>query len=184
MPKLTVAMIHELLEYDPLTGLLIWRTRDRRRFTASRHWRAWNAECAGIEAGIIVQVHSVSYRYISITLRWQRFYSAQRLAWTHYHTEWPKRRIEHIDGDGLNNAIANLREVEREEITQYEMSARRKPSGIIGVNWNRKKSKWIVSIKNKGKHYFLGLFDSIDDAVATRKAAEIGHGYKKRYERD
>lgn len=47
--------------------------------------------------------------YIHIEIDGQDYY-AQDLAWLWVYGVFPTRRIEHIDGDKVNNRIANLRE--------------------------------------------------------------------------
>lgn len=45
-------------------------------------------------------------------------------------------------------------------------------SGVVGVNWDKSRGKWQASLRFKGHKYNLGRFDSFDDAVDARKAAE------------
>lgn len=45
-------------------------------------------------------------------------------------------------------------------------------SGVVGVNWDKSRNKWQASIRYKGKRYNLGRFDSFNEAVQVRKAAE------------
>jgi hypothetical protein len=41
--KLTQAIVRELLDYNPRTGVLKWKRRDRRWFKSDRDWKAWNS---------------------------------------------------------------------------------------------------------------------------------------------
>lgn len=45
-------------------------------------------------------------------------------------------------------------------------------SGVRGVCWNERKGKWCAHIGFKGQKINLGMFDTISEAAATRKAAE------------
>ena len=45
-------------------------------------------------------------------------------------------------------------------------------SGVVGVNWDKSRSKWQASIRFRGKKYALGRYDNFADAVAARKAGE------------
>lgn len=45
-------------------------------------------------------------------------------------------------------------------------------SGVAGVNWDKSRNKWQVSIRYKGTRYNLGRFDDFDEAVEIRKVAE------------
>ena len=44
--------------------------------------------------------------------------------------------------------------------------------------------KWRAQIRVDGKRKHLGYFDTFDDAVAARKAAEIEHNYHPNHGRD
>ena len=48
----------------------------------------------------------------------------------------------------------------------------RSKSGVRGVCWNERRQKWRANIGFKGQKYDLGSFDSFEEAVAARKAAE------------
>ena len=59
--------------------------------------------------------------------------------------------------------------------TVLEKLTRKKPqsnnsSGYNGVQ--PRGNRWIATIGFKGKHYYLGIYDKIEDAIQARKAAE------------
>lgn len=45
-------------------------------------------------------------------------------------------------------------------------------SGHNGVSWLKHANKWRAYIYFRGKQYYLGLYDKLDDAINARKAAE------------
>lgn len=45
-------------------------------------------------------------------------------------------------------------------------------SGVVGVNWDKSRGKWMAGIRFKGHKYNLGRFDNIQDAIDARKEAE------------
>lgn len=45
-------------------------------------------------------------------------------------------------------------------------------TGVVGVNWDKSRSKWQASIRFQGKKIFLGRYENFDDAVKARKKAE------------
>ena len=47
---ITQEIIRKLLDYDPETGKLTWRARDRKWFKSDRDCNAWNAKLSGKEA--------------------------------------------------------------------------------------------------------------------------------------
>lgn len=48
----------------------------------------------------------------------------------------------------------------------------RNTSGHVGVSLNKQTNKWVAYISKNNKHHSLGSFNSFDDAVAAREAAE------------
>lgn len=86
--------------------------------------------------------------------------------------------IDHIDHNRLNNSLSNLRTVTRQgNRRNQKLTARNKTSGVIGVYWNKQRSKWHAQIKVDSKAIYLGQFDNKDDAIQVRKDAEIKHGF-------
>jgi hypothetical protein len=74
--------------------------------------------------------------------------------------------VDHIDGDGLNNRLSNLRLA-----TKQENSCNRRPrentsSGLKGVTFHKKARKWQAQIKSDGKSRYLGLYLTIELAHA------------------
>lgn len=91
--KLTQERMRERLDYDPETGVFIWRTNGKGGRGIRRGSRAGSVDPNG-------------YRFIRID---QADYLAQRLAWFWVHEEWPGI-IRFDDGDRDNCAIGNLRD--------------------------------------------------------------------------
>ena len=83
--------------------------------------------------------------------------------------------IDHIDGDRANNRISNLRSVNPTESVKNRRVAKNNTSGAIGVQ--RHNGKWRVRIQANRTNIELGYFDTFDEAVAARKAAEIEHAF-------
>jgi HNH endonuclease len=102
-----------------------------------------------------------------------RRYQAHRLVWLYVYGRWPRGDIDHIDRDGTNNRLSNLIEVDR-SIQAFNTGLRRNStSGHKGVHWWITRNKWQVTIVWQGERRFLGYFDTFEDAVAARQAAEI-----------
>lgn len=73
---------------------------------------------------------------------------------------------DHIDGDGLNNIRANLRIATRTENGRNRAPNRGGTSAAKGVYWNKRKRRWIASIRVNKVLVFLGQHRSEDDAAA------------------
>ena len=103
-------------------------------------------------------------------------HKAHRLAWMYVYGEWPEY-IDHIDGNGLNNRISNLRSVSKEESAKNKPLQLNNNSGCSGVRFYKPLGRWLARINVNGKRVHLGYFDLIEDAVKVRKEAEKKHGY-------
>ena len=80
--------------------------------------------------------------------------------------------VDHINHDLHDNRKCNLRKVSKaENLINSELRSDNK-SGIKGVSWDIKRKKWVSEITYERKKHYLGRFDSFNDAVAARKAAE------------
>jgi hypothetical protein len=121
---------------------------------------------------------SKAYRKISINGK--SFYH-HRVAWALYYGDEPSGEIDHIDGNGLNNSISNLRVVSRVENMRNTRLSKRNKSGRVGVFYYGKTRCWIAQIKVKGKCIFLGHFGELIDAVAARIRAEKKYGFHENH---
>ena len=162
---LTQAHLKERLHYNPESGIFTWRE-------CAAYNATWNSRFAGKVAGNTLRLPRRTYRRLVID--YVRYY-AHRLAWLYVHGEMPEEplMIDHINGDGTDNRIANLRAVTRSEnmINRVGLEARN-TSGHTGVSWYRTYQKWLAFITCNGRRKSLGYFDSKADAIAARKAAE------------
>lgn len=150
---LTQGRLQELLIYDPETGIFRWKHRPQSR-------PSWNARFAGKIAGTL---NLIGYVQIGIDLK---LYFGHRLAWLYVHEAWPSLGIDHIDGDGSNNKIANLRVATKSENQQNRPRISKNSSGTLGVSWDKPRKKWAVSAFLDGKQHHLGRFTSKEEANA------------------
>jgi hypothetical protein len=145
--ELTSSRVRELLSYDPLTGVFVWK----------------RGRAKGQEAG---WRHGKGYRTIRVD---RRSYLAHRLAWLFVTGEWPTQ-IDHINGDRADNRIENLREA-----TPTQNMCNRKEgwgvSGFKGVVRNKTGHKWVAQIRFQNTLHRLGTFASREAAHEAYKAA-------------
>ena len=171
------SVLRELIDYDPETGALVWRVRDVSFFTDGKRsalgaMNAWNARHAGKPA--LKAKMSSGYFMGGI---FGRKYLAHRVSWAIYSGEWPERQIDHINGNRLDNRIANLRSVTHQENGKNRAIGTNNTSGTIGVYWSIDKSKWLAAINKNGKQKHIGYFKSKDDAISARAKASAECGY-------
>ena len=156
------------------TGEFRWKERPREHFETQRVWKIWNGRHPGAVAGRV----NNGYREIGIkNIR----YLAHRLAWLYVHGEWPQHQIDHIDGDKLNNLIANLRLATNSQNGANRGAPADNTSGYKGVS--RAKQRWRAVISVKGRYRHLGTFGTAEEAYAAYcKAARELHGEFARVE--
>ena len=136
---ITQAELKELLNYNPATGIFVWKTRSAQHFKSVRAWNAWNTKYAGKTAGTASPHRRTAYRIIKIkAVR----HSAHRLAWLYTYSEFPKNQIDHKDGDGLNNRLANLRDVTNQENAKNQRTHSDNTSGHTGVSFHKQSGRW------------------------------------------
>lgn len=158
---LTQDRVKELLTYDPKTGVFRWKVNR-----------------SNIKAGSVAGCESLKNgkRYWLIRVDGKLFH-AHRLAWLLMQGEFPLEQIDHIDGNGLNNQIENLRAVSTTENLRNQRKNSKNSSGAAGVRWYRPTRKWQARIKVGRKDIHLGYFADKSEAISARKAAEIKYGF-------
>ena len=72
-----------------------------------------------------------------------------------------------------SNDIVNVGRYRQTKIPQLKQkTSSRNTSGYKGVSWRRDIEKWNSYINLQGKHYSLGVYESLGDAIKARKQAE------------
>lgn len=172
LDDLSPSYIRERLLYDPVTGNLTWRERGG----GAERFKNWNeknvAKPAGYNGGGYIKINIDGKRYLG-----------HRLAWAHYYGKWPSKGIDHIDLNGLNNAILNLREASQSQNMMNYGAKRTNTSGAKGVTFLKKHNSYKAAIQVRGVTYHLGLFKELNEAaMAYRNAALEMHGEFARFE--
>jgi hypothetical protein len=130
----------------------------------------------GKVAGRVEKNRNTSYLRMHVFGKQLRMH---QVAWLLTHRCWPSGQIDHIDGDGLNNRISNLRDGTRSQNQRNQRPGKLNKSGFVGVSWHSATKKWHANIWIDGKRKFLGRFKRLKHAVAARLAAAAEHGYSR-----
>lgn len=179
--KISPETLRELIDYDPATGAMTWRERPESMFKEGPRrihgWLRWNRHRAGRPAGCIDSGGYLAIRVLG-TIK-----VGHRVAWAIHYGAYPKNQIDHINGDRSDNRIVNLRDVPP-VLNSRNRSYKRQPKyGHLGIKKYR--GKWAASIGVAGQATrHLGQYDTLDEAIEARKAAEKLLGYHPNHGRE
>ena len=176
---LTAEYVRSLLNYDPETGMFRWKPRTPAMFgggngghSPEHRCKCWNSRYAGAMAGTVSTALRQNVVHLTVRIEGRNYY-AHRLAWLYVHGEWPDGDIDHINGDGLDNRIANLRVATRSQNCANVGRRAHNTSGVKGIYQHG--MRWRASIRVKGKSKHLGCFGTPADAQAAYMAAAREH---------
>jgi HNH endonuclease len=148
-----IPILRELVSYNAETGELFWKTRMSDKTPAGK--------LAGSKR---------KDGYVCITIRGARL-TAHRVAWAIHTGSWPKKYIDHINGDPGDNRIENLRDVsQRENIQNLYRAKSNNKLGLIGVV--RDKKNFAAKIVVNGSRIHLGNFSCPNAAHAAYLSAK------------
>lgn len=88
-----------------------------------------------------------------------------------YLLNFPENKVDHIDGNPLNNLISNLRTCTTGENNRNQKTREGTKTGIRGVNQSKRNGKWRVRISVNSRRIYLGTFDNLEAAKATYESA-------------
>lgn len=146
MSGITWNMLNDLLSYNPDTGIITYKVS-----------KAGHVQ-AGREAGAY---HRKGYRHIRIK---NKLHLSHRVAWALHYNERPPKYIDHINGVGTDNRIANLRATTLTENARNRRTPCNSSSGVIGVNWNGK--YWVARVRENGKCHYAGYHKDKESAIS------------------
>lgn len=141
-----IVELKKYFTYKPDTGEIIW--------AVSRPF--------GVKPGHRADRQHRGYRRVQIR---RKAYQAHRVAFALYHGRWPHGYIDHINHDGLDNRISNLREASVVESNRNRRCA--------GATFNKGIGRWQSYIKYEGKQYHLGCFDTKEEAMIVHRKKSI-----------
>jgi hypothetical protein len=165
----SVEYLRKRLRYEPETGKLYWLDHDG----MPNWWRSKNSAREAFTAN-----HNKGYRCGRVD---KQKLLAHRVIWALAHGEWPDSQIDHINGDKIDNRLANLRDVSAAENRKNVSKQSNNTSGACGVCWYARDGKWQAQIKIGGKQRYLGRFATRDAAIAARLAASRELGFTDRH---
>ena len=146
-PHLTAETVRDIFDYDPETGILIWKINRLKTKVGDRagsrgpdgRWR-------------------VGYKY--------KDYLVSRIAWLFVYGKWPEYDIDHIDLNPGNDRISNLRDITHSHNAANTRVRFENNTGVKGVHWDQRRALYKATIMKNGKTYNLGRFLTLEQAKA------------------
>ena len=152
-------LVRAYFDYDPETGIL--KNKVQRGPRGRRGEEAGTIDYSGPDC---------DKPYFRVRMEGSIYY-AHRIIWVWMTGDQPET-VDHIDGNGLNNRWENLRNVSHSENMRNRKLNKNSTSGMAGVHQTKRSGKWQARISVDGKRISLGAFESKDEAIVARKAAE------------
>jgi len=165
-------LLKSRVDYDRDTGSFVWRRVDGMP-------RMWITKHAGKQAGTVDAKGRVVLHVLMDRKTYRVF--AHRLAWFIVHGVLPDHGLDHIDGNPLNNAISNLRDVTASVNMRNVSRYKRNTSGFCGVSWHKADRRWDARAMVSGRMHNLGRYADIDDAAAAVRAFRNANGFTERH---
>lgn len=154
-----------MFDYDPESGILYWRSRDR--------------NLSGLAAGGSASPDG----YVRVRVR-GRLQLAHRVILAMHNGAWPDGQVDHINGNRSDNRLCNLRAVPRSENLKNKARYSSNRSGVSGVHWHRQHGKWCAAVQDGGRRHHLGLFSDISSAAAAVSEARQRLGFHDNHGRN
>lgn len=145
--------LHDLLSYDPESGILTWKYRPGKR-------RTLNTRFAGKPAGYL----SPERGYCTVRID-DMLYSAHRIIWAMVHGDIPEdMQVDHINRTRSDNRLVNLRlATNAQNVCNGPMRSTNK-SGFKGVIFHRASGRWNARLTISGKTKSLGYYETPEEA--------------------
>lgn len=184
MEGLTVSRLKEALIYNEESGEFVWnKDRPSNHFKNTVAHNVYKTNFAGKVAGHTCK--GLNTNYVQIRL-FNKLYLAHRLAWFYAYGNWPENGLDHLDGNGTNNALSNLRDIPKDLNGRNSQKKRNNTSGVNGVYLQKQINRWVAeghyTENGVNKKKYLGCFKNIEDAAKARQdwQDEIG-GFTDRH---
>ena len=144
---ITQARLKELLDYNPETGVFVWKVR-----------RGGIANAGSVAGG----VDGKGYVRINVDFL---TYKAHRLAWFYVTGKWPRDQIDHTNCTKNDNRFSNLREASNSENKRNTPRYANNTSGTKGDYRIAKTGRWRAIIRVDRVRIHLGVFGTVEEAI-------------------
>jgi hypothetical protein len=170
-PIITQDYLRSILDYDPESGIFIWRERSAEMFpnetprrSSANQAACWNTRYVGRPAGTF---RDGEYTIVRIPGHKSQVL-AHRLAWFWFYGVWPSGDIDHVSRDKTDNRISNLREATR---SQNQINRAHRRDNVLGVRGVcRHSGRYVAQISFNRRHIYIGMYETLEDAKRAYEA--------------
>lgn len=176
--RLNADYLSECLQYEPTTGLLVWREdRPASHFMTANKYQRWHDDFAGKIAGYAVATGYLCVYLDGIDLKQHHVVLAM-----HGTRVAEGMEVDHLNGVRSDNRMENLRVVPHAINMKNKVMSSQNTSGVNGVRYVGGRKPWAATGTHSGHHEYIGSFNDISEAKAARLAwqEEVG-GFTKRH---
>ena len=141
------------------------------------YWKEWkNGRRKNLTAGSIR-----ANGYVSIYFPDGKSEYAHRIVWKMHNGDIPNGfDIDHINHNRRDNRIENLRVVSRSDNLKNKGKTNSN-TGVMGVYWNKKTSRFTANIQVDGRTKHLGSFMDLESARQARLEAQNKYGFHENH---
>lgn len=167
-----IHLFREYFSYNPETGMLSMAKKVK-----------YSKRYVGDILDTITKVDNNEYYSVRL---FQQTYKAHRVIWAMKYGYLPTT-IDHIDGNGLNNRLDNLRDTTQAVNCKNRSHQVNSSTGYSGITYVKsrtegKPGKYLARINSEsGKRITLGRYTTLEEAIIARREAESKYGYHKNH---
>ncbi len=162
--ELGLEYLRTCFDVDLESGLVVWKHRPREHFSDDHSYKMYAKKYPGTPLRVPLQSNQKIIAQFSVKDK-KYVISAHYLVWYFAgKTVTGDNVLDHINRNGQDNRLANLRECSKIDNARNCSVAKNNKTGATGVLPH--KGRWRAQIS-------LGTFDTFEEAVAARRKAEI-----------
>ena len=171
-PLPDINYLKECFTIDPSASSgLRWKPqRPESHFETVKAHKRWTMLYAGKACGAIYHKRSETCKYYCIQLGKRTFFIHRIIYGIHHNVADFQKVIDHMDGNGQNNDVKNLRLVTASENKLNSKINKNNKSGHKNISFNKECKKYVCQISINRKHKHIGKYNTLEEALKARNS--------------